>query len=365
MRKIDWYILKKFLVTFLFSMLLFTVVAVAVDISEKTDDFVKSGLSSAQLFDQYYIGFIPHIWSLLFPLFVFIAVIFFTSKMATQSEIIAILGSGTPYKRLLRPYWVGGLLLATLWWVGNRYWIPKANIVRSTFQSNYLDRNDPSKNVYYGTCAACFYLRIDSNTFVGIRDYDTTSKSARGIFLERTDRDRLVYNLRAESIVWDTLSKKWKLYRATERRLDSMGEQLTSYDTMLLSLNVLPEELRRDDYLKDKLTTPELNRFIEREEQRGTEGLNAMRVERYRRTSGAFSVLLLTLIGVIIATRKTRGGSGMHLAMGIIIASVFIISDRFSTVFAIKGNLPPLLAAWLPNLVFSLVALRMYRNTPK
>ncbi|NBR37284.1 MAG: YjgP/YjgQ family permease [Chitinophagales bacterium] len=365
MRKIDWYILKKFLVTFLFSMLLFTVVAVAVDISEKTDDFVKSGLSSAQLFDQYYIGFIPHIWSLLFPLFVFIAVIFFTSKMATQSEIIAILGSGTPYKRLLRPYWVGGLLLASLWWVGNRYWIPKANIVRSTFQSNYLDRNDPSKNVYYGTCAACFYLRIDSNTFVGIRDYDTTSKSARGIFLERTDRDRLVYNLRAESIVWDTLSKKWKLYRATERRLDSMGEQLTSYDTMLLSLNVLPEELRRDDYLKDKLTTPELNRFIEREEQRGTEGLNAMRVERYRRTSGAFSVLLLTLIGVIIATRKTRGGSGMHLAMGIIIASVFIISDRFSTVFAIKGNLPPLLAAWLPNLVFSLVALRMYRNTPK
>ena len=365
MRKIDWYILKKFLVTFLFSMLLFTVVAVAVDISEKTDDFVKSGLSSAQLFDQYYIGFIPHIWSLLFPLFVFIAVIFFTSKMATQSEIIAILGSGTPYKRLLRPYWVGGLLLASLWWVGNRYWIPKANSVRSTFQSNYLDRNDPSKNVYYGTCAACFYLRIDSNTFVGIRDYDTTSKSARGIFLERTDRDQLVYNLRAESIVWDTLSKKWKLYRATERRLDSMGEQLTSYDTMLLSLNVLPEELRRDDYLKDKLTTPELNRFIEREEQRGTEGLNAMRVERYRRTSGAFSVLLLTLIGVIIATRKTRGGSGMHLAMGIIIASVFIISDRFSTVFAIKGNLPPLLAAWLPNLVFSLVALRMYRNTPK
>jgi lipopolysaccharide export system permease protein len=285
--------------------------------------------------------------------------------MATQSEIIAILSSGTPYMRLLRPYWVGGLLLATLWWVGNRYWIPKANIVRSTFQANYLDRNDPSKNMYYGNCAACYYLRTDSNTFVGIRDYDTISKSARGLFLERISQDRLVYNLRAESIVWDTLSKKWKLYRVTERRLDSMGERMTPYDTLLLSLNVLPEELRRDDYLKDKLTTPELTRFIRREELRGTEGLNAMRVERYRRTSGAFSVLLLTLIGVIIATRKTRGGSGMHLALGIIIASVFIISDRFSTVFATKGDLPPLLAAWLPNLVFSLVAFRMYRNTPK
>lgn len=365
MRKLDWYILKKFLVTFVFCMLLFTVVAVAVDISEKTDDFVKSELSARQLFDQYYIGFIPHIWSLLFPLFVFIAVIFFTSKMATQSEIIAILSSGTPYPRLLRPYWIAGLLLASLWWVGNRYWIPKANILRSTFQTNYLDRNDPSKNVYYGNCAACFYLRTDSNTFVGIRDYDTVSRSARGLFLEKTKADQLLYNLRAESIVWDTLTKKWKLYRVTERRLDTMGERVTSYDTMLLSLNVLPTELRRDDYLKDKLTTPELTQFIRREELRGTEGLKAMRVERYRRTSGAFSVLLLTLIGVIIATRKTRGGSGMHLALGIIIASVFIISDRFSTVFATKGDLPPLLAAWLPNLVFSIVAFRMYRNTPK
>jgi lipopolysaccharide export system permease protein len=238
-------------------------------------------------------------------------------------------------------------------------------MVRSAFQANYLDRNDPSKNIYYGNCAACYYLRTDSNTFVGIRDYDTISKSARGLFLERISGDRLVYNLRAESIVWDTLSKKWKLYRVTERRLDSMGERMTPYDTLLLALNVLPEELRRDDYLKDKLTTPELSRFIRREELRGTEGLNAMRVERYRRTSGAFSVLLLTLIGVIIATRKTRGGSGMHLALGIIIASVFIISDRFSTVFATKGDLPPLLAAWLPNLVFSAIAFRMYRNTPK
>jgi lipopolysaccharide export system permease protein len=237
--------------------------------------------------------------------------------------------------------------------------------VRSTFQATYLDRNDPSKNVYYGNCATCFYLRTDSNTFIGIRDYDSSSKSARGLFLERIKNDQLIYNLRAENIVWDTLSQKWKLYRATERRLDSMGERVTAYDTLLLALNVLPQELRRDDYLKDKLTTPELDRFIRREELRGTEGLNAMRVEKYRRTSGAFSVLLLTLIGVVIATRKTRGGSGMHLALGIIIASVFIISDRFSTVFATKGNLPPLLAAWLPNLIFSIVALKMYRDTPK
>lgn len=365
MQKLDWYILKRFLVTFVFCMLLFTVVAVAVDISEKTDDFVKSGLSAKQLFYEYYIGFIPFIWSLLFPLFVFIAVIFFTSKMATQSEVIAILSSGTPYTRLLRPYWVGGLLLASLWWIGNRYWIPKANIIRSNFQVNYLDRNDPSKHIYYGNCAACFYLRTDSNTFVGIRDYDTASRTARGIFLDRVQGDRLVYNLRAEGLTWDTLLRKWKLYRVVERRLDSLGEKVTSHDTLVLSLSLQPQELRRDDYLKDKLSTPALNRLIRREELRGTEGLDALRMERYRRSSGAFSILLLTLIGVVIATRKTRGGSGMHLAMGIIIAAVFIISDRFSTVFATKGNLPPLLAAWLPNLVFLVLAFRLYRNTPK
>jgi len=365
MQQLDRYILKKFLVTFVFCMLLFTAVAVAVDISEKTDDFVQSGLNSRQLFNQYYIGFIPHIWSLLFPLFVFIAVIFFTSKMATQSEIIAILSSGTSYNRFLRPYFIGGILLALLWWVGNRYWIPKANVIRGQFQSTYLDRNDPSRFVTYTNCINCYYLRVDTNAFVGIRDYDTVSKSARGLFLERIKNGQLIYNLRAENMMWDTLTKKWKLYRATERHLDSVGERVRFFDTLFLTINLNPAELRRDEYLKDKLSTPQLVAHIRREELRGTEGLDTLKVERYKRTAGAFSVVLLTLIGVTIASRKTRGGSGMHLALGIIIASLFIMSDRFSTVFAVKGNLHPLLAAWLPNLVFSLVALRLYRTTPK
>jgi lipopolysaccharide export system permease protein len=249
--------------------------------------------------------------------------------------------------------------------VGNRYWIPKANVIRGQFQTTYLDRNDPSRYVAYSNCINCFYLRVDTNAFVGIRDYDTVSKSARGLFLERTKNGQLVYNLRAENMMWDTLTKKWKLYRVTERYLDVVGERVQFYDTFLLRLNLNPSELRRDEYLKDKLSTPELVDHIRREEVRGTEGLDTLKVERYKRTSGAFSVVLLTLIGVTIASRKTRGGSGMHLALGIIIASLFIMSDRFSTVFAVKGNLHPLLAAWLPNLVFSLVALRLYRTTPK
>lgn len=365
MRKLDWYILKKLLVTFVFCLLIFTVVAVAVDSSEKADDFVKAKLSTMGVIKNYYIGFVPWIWSLLFPLFVFIAVIFFTSKMALRSEIIAILASGTSYNRFLRPYLVGGILLGTLLWAGSRWWIPKAVAIRSNFQSKYIDKNDPSKNLSYGGCSSCFYLKLDTNTYIGIRDYDTSTKTARTVFMERVKNNKITYNLRAESMKWDTSVNKWVMANAAERYVDSMRERITYHPNLVLSIPLKPEELRKDYYIKDKLTTPELVAFIKREEARGTEGLSALKVEHYRRTATPAAVVLLTLIGAVIASRKTRGGSGMHLAMGIVIAALFILSDRFSTVFATKSNFPPMLAAWLPNIVFALVAYQMYRKTPK
>lgn len=365
MRKLDWYILKKFLVTFIFCMLLFTAIAVAVDSSEKADNFVTARFTTKEIIQKYYYGFVPWIWSLLFPLFGFIAVIFFTSRMAARSEIIAILASGTSYNRFLRPYLTGGIFLAVILWLGNSYLIPKANIIKSDFHAKYIDASDPSKNRNFSSCARCFYLRTDTNTFVGIRDYDTSIKFARGFFLEKIKDNKVIYNIRSESIVWDTLLRKWKLYRAAERFIDSVGERLVNRDTMILNLNLKPEELRKDEYLKDKLTSPELIYYIKREEMRGTEGLNTLKVEWYRRTAVSATVLLLTMIGAVISSRRTRGGSGMHLAVGIIIAAIFIISDRFSTVFATKGNLPPFLAAWLPNIVFTFVAVWLYRKTPK
>jgi lipopolysaccharide export system permease protein len=216
-----------------------------------------------------------------------------------------------------------------------------------------------------GNCPRCYYLRIDTNTFVGIQDYDTAAKSSRGFFLERISNNKMVYNIRAEIIHWDTASRKWELLNATERYIDSAGERVKHYPSLKIRLSLKPNELRKDNYLKDKLTTPELVAFIRQEELRGTEGLNTFKVERYRRTATPAAVLLLTMIGAAIASRKTRGGSGMHLALGIIIAALFIVSDRFSTVFATKGSFPPLLAAWLPNIVFSGVAYWLYRRTPK
>ena len=365
MGKLDWYILKKFLVTFVFCMLLFTLIAVAVDTSEKTDDLSRSGLGAWQILRQYYFGFVPFIWGLLFPIFVFIAVIFFTSRMASRSEIIAILASGTSYNRMLRPYLIGGLLFAVQLWFGNRNLIPRANVIKNNFQNTYFEHSPTSADRFNGDCYKCFYRRIDQETFIGMKSYDTGSKSAATFFLEKVKGDRVVYNLRAGSVRWDTAVHKWRLYGAVERRVDSMGERVREFADTAIVLNLKPDELRVDDFLKETLTTPELARYIEREQLRGTEGLNSYKVERYRRTATSFSVLLLTFIGAVIASRRTRGGSGTHLAIGIVIAAVFVVADRFSTAFSMKGNLHPALAAWLPNVFFTGIAYWLYRRTPK
>jgi lipopolysaccharide export system permease protein len=363
-KKLDWYILRKFFVTFLFCMLAFTVVAVAVDSSEKTDDFVKTGLSTTQILKQYYLGFVPYIWGLLFPLFVFIAVIFFTSKMALRSEVIAILAGGVRYNRWLRPYFIGGTVLGLVLLFANMFAIPKANEIRSEFESKYLNSGQPSAS-QTTSCATCFYKRLDSVTYVGIKFFDVSSKSANGFFMEKIRGNKVFYNMRADRIEWDSTKKNWKLTNVVERTIESMKEVVVMVPSKNISLKLHPSELRKDEYLKDKLTTFELARFIKLEEQRATEGLNPLKVELSRRSATPFTVLLLTMIGAIIAGRKTRGGSGLHLAIGIVIAAVFILSDRFSTVFAVKSNFPPLIAAWVPNFLFTFVAYYLYRRAPK
>ncbi len=342
-------------------MLLFLVIAVAVDSSEKTDDFVKTGLSTSQIISKYYVGFIPHILGLLYPLFVFIAVVFFTSKMAARSEIIALLATGTTYTRWLRTYFIGGCFFAVVLWFAARYALPKANGIRNTFQVEYIDKG----KVDLENNTLTHYKRTDSNTYVGIKYFDTATKTGTTFFLNRLKNDKLVYNLRAETIRWDTAKRGWVLQTVTERKVDSSRERINRFPELPIKLNFLPRDLRRDVYLKEKLNTPDLIKLIELEALLGNEGLNTLQVERYRRTSIAFSVLLLTLIGAVIASRKTRGGTGVHLAIGICIAVAFIIFDRFSTVFSTKGDLPPLLAAWIPNIVFLFVGLYVYRRAPK
>jgi lipopolysaccharide export system permease protein len=360
LKKIDKYILKKFISTFVYGIVLLTFVTIVIDISEKADDFVQSGLSAGEIVTKYYIGFIPHIVSMLFPLFVFISVIFFTSKMAGRSEIVAILASGTSFNRFLRPYWIGSILLALVLWLGYRYVTPKANSLRTDFQTRYID-----KNSFTTTSGSSLYFRNDSTHYGQISYFDTSIKRGTSFVLQEIKNNRLVKNVRADALVWDTLKNKWRIEFVVERTYDSIYETVSQSDSQYINLNFKPQEFVKTEFTKDVLTTPELIELIRKEKLRGKEGINDLIVERYRRDASPVSIIILTLIGVSVSSRKVRGGSGLHLAIGFIIASLFILTDRFSTIFSTKGDFPPMIAAWMPNLIFFFVALYLFAKAPK
>ena len=364
MKKIDRYILAKYLTTFFFCLILFTAIVVVVDISEKADNFVRSKLPVSKIITDYYFGFIPRIDAMLFPLFVFISVIFFTSKMAGRSEIIAILSSGVSYKRFLLPYLVGGLFLSALLWAGYQYIVPNANYKWANFEAKYIDGPvAPESNK--SNFKQKLYFKMDADTYVGIRSYDTIQKTGNGFFVQRFKDNRLVYNLRSEQFNWDTATNKWKLDNAVERQLDSISERITRTPQKLILYNFKPRDLRKDEFLKDQMSTPELNDFIRLERLRGSEMLSMLLVERYNRDAIPASVLVLTIIGAVLASRKIRGGSGVHLAVGVVISVLYILFSRFSIVFATKGNFTPLLAAWTPNILFGILAFYLYKRAPK
>ncbi len=359
MKKIDWYIFKNFISTFIYCILLFTAISVVVDISEKTDDFAKADLTAGFVMTHYYAGFVPFIVSFLFPLFTFIAVIFFTARLANRSEIIAILASGTSFNRLLKPYFLGGFLLALILWIGNRKLVPKANEIRTAFELQYIKSPGQYNN------SNNIYMRIDSVSYCGIRYYDTTAKNGTGFFMDKLKGTEVVYNMRANNISWDADKKQWKLMGVIERKINGLKEEVVQDTVRRVDFNFTPDDLKRDEYVKSRLTTKELRRMVRMEKLRGSEGTNELEVELYRRDATPVTVIILTLIGAILASRKIRGGSGIHLAAGFAIAALFILLDRFSTIFSVKGSLPPVIAAWLPNVLFSILTYYLYRKAPK
>lgn len=363
MKIIDWYILKKFLVTFTFALLALTVLVVIVDLSERTDDFAKTGLPAKTIITQYYFGFIPRITAMLFPLFIFISVIFFTSKMANRSEVIAILSAGISFRRFLLPFAAGGLFFTLVLWAANQYVLPNANSRWANFNSRYIDFNYRS---YVNTSTVSNkYFRLDSFSYAGVRFYDTTTRSGSNFFIQRFKDEKLVYNLRAQNFSYDTATRKWKLENVTERHIDGLKHSVVDTPALVMNLNFKPRDLQLDEYMKDKMTTPELSEFIRLEKMRGSENVNSLVIEKQNRMATPVSVFILTLIGAVLASRKIRGGSGFHLALGVLICVVYILVGRFSSVFSLKGNFNPVVAAWLPNVFFGLLAWYLYRKAPK
>ena len=354
-KKLDWYIIKKFWSTFFFSVIIFAVISCVIDYSEKVDNIVQKKAPFIAVF-HYYKDFVPHIVALLFPLFIFIATIFFTSKLAYKSEIIAMLSSGVSFQRFLRPYFIGGGLLCLVSLIANHWVIPIANKERVAFEDKYINDanfNIPGENVHLGI-AKDTYVYIQNFNFGNLTGTRFTEEKLKGTLLEE--------KLMAEVINYDTVKKIWHLHNVIVRKNDTLKEKVTSIADMEIKFPFVPADLNRNEAIKEALTTPQLLSFIATEKLRGRENLNFYYVEEHRRTAQPFAALILTIIGACIACRKIRGGSGFHLAIGILISALYIMFLQLSTTFSTKAGLDPLLSVWIPNVIFGALAYYLYRK---
>ncbi len=344
MKRLDRYIIRKYLSTFIFTCLLFSAVAVAIDFSEKLEDYREPTWQEV-IFD-YYVNFLPFINWQLFPIYTLITVIFFTGRLANNSEIIAILNAGVSFRRLAVPYMLCAAVIATVHFYGNHRWVPNANKTRVHFENTYVWKN----NFESRTTNIHRYIRPQEKIY--IQRFSTVDSSARYFSVERFEEQDLVYRLVASSARWNEDEKAWYLNNVVERTWNEMNETMAHSRSMTLEIPLGPGDLIRRDNLRETMTTSELLAFIEQEELRGAGNLEGFWVERYRRTSDAFMVFILTMIGLSIASRKVRGGMGVHLAIGFALGGLYVFISRFSHVFATMGGLDPAIGVWLPNILF-------------
>lgn len=357
MKKIDWYILKKFLGTFFYAILVLAVITGVIDYSEKVDDFVQHHAPFLSILN-YYKNFIPYMVAFLFPLFIFIATIFFTSKLAYKSEIIAILASGVSYTRFMRAYFVGAGFLCLVSLISNHYIIPEANKQRLQFEDDYVHEAHRSseRNVH---------IRLSPQLYVYLQSYDYTTNTGYRFTAEKIEGIELRQKIMAERVHYDSTQRLWVLTGVTIRHNDGLKERLEFVPEMKEKYAFTPNDLLNDNDVMTAMTTPHLNKVIAREKLRGRENLNQYYVEKHRRTAQPFAGLILTVIGVTIASRRVRGGSGLHLAVGVMISAAYIMAIQFTSTFSTKAGLNPMLAVWIPNIIFGTLALYLYRQQIK
>ncbi|MCD4735142.1 MAG: LptF/LptG family permease [Bacteroidales bacterium] len=358
MKKIDIYIIKKFLGTFFYAISLLIIIIVVFDVSEKIDDFINNNASFKKVVLNYYVNFIPYFVNLFSYLFTFISVIFFTSKMASNSEIIAILSSGVSFRRMLFPYMVSAIFLGSISFYLANFLIPVTNKKMMEFERVYI-RNpykDNDRNIH---------IQIKPGTFVYIESFNNMMKSGIKFSLEEFKDGRLTYKLMADRILWDSTGGFWKLKNYYYREIDGMNEKIVKGREMDTLINLSPEEfvITVDDI--KTLNYRELREYIEKEKIKGSEMVKVYEVEKHKRIADPFSTLIFTLIGVSLSSKKMRGGIGMQLGFGIGLTFAFILFMKVSTVFATRGSLSPMIAAWIPNFIFGLVSVYLLRIAPK
>lgn len=368
---LDRYILKRFIGTFVFSITLMLSIFIVFDISEKLQNFIASKVPVKEIIFDHYLNFIPYYGNLFSPLFTFISVIFFTSKMAYKTEFVAILSSGTSFKRILRPYMIGAALITGLSLVLNHFIIPKSNRIRIGFEDRYI-------NDGYNTDEINIHRQIAPNTVLYLGNYDNHANTATQISIEKTANNKQTSMLKGESMKWDSIEKTWTLFNVFERKLiytelDSVKpgmpkhiykETHTFYPSKKIRIDFTPKDMIRFQSKIEVLPYFELKKFIIKEKLKGSSRIEFFEVEMYKRTAFPFATFILTIIGVSISSRKIRGGVGLHIALGLVLSCVYILFMHISTTFATSGstNITPIIAVWIPNIIFSFVAFYLYKK---
>ena len=359
-RTLDRYILRKFLLTYLFGLLMMTIILVVFDYVERVDDFTELHAPWRAIIFDYYLNFVPYFINQFSALFTFISVIFFTSKLAMQTEIVAILSGGVSFRRLMWPYMLGAMVIAVLSLSLSLWVIPEGQKDSVAFQSQYFKGNqliEYDRNVY---------RQIEPGTFVYVRGYSPSMERVPFFAIERYEGSRMVEVLNAASASFDEESGRWTAPRYVIYSSDEEGtfgyEQFRNLDTLI---NLDARELIDTKGLVKTLTINELNDFLQQQRRKGSDDLFLIEVERHTRFSYPFSTFILTLIGVSIASRKLRGGMGMHLGVGIALCFGYIMLGRVFEQIALGGSLAPWLGVWLPNIIFSFIAFVVYIKAPK
>ena len=358
MKLLDWYILKRFLTTYLFVVAVIVLVVVMIDYTEKVDDFNHHKAPMNAILGDYYLNFIPYWANYISPLMVFIATIFLTSRLAARTELIAMFSSGISFIRLLRPFVVGATVLAVITYFLVNYLIPIANKTRIAFELKYVKEQ-------YTFNGRNVHIKIAPDVYAYLESYNNLTNTGYKFTLEQIKGNELTRKLSADRIEWDSTRHKWAVYDYKIRAIQGQTETLTPGTRIDTTLNLKPSDFGTDYQLFETFTLPELNAYIALLQSRGADGLETYLLEKYARSTRPFAIVILTVMGVIVSARKSRRGVGWQVALGFFLAFTYLLFFMLAKGIAETGALNPLLAVWLPNIVFTGIGLVMYHTIPR
>lgn len=359
--RLDRYIMLKFISTYIFLLAIIIIIAVIFDYNENIDKLTQSHASGIKI-AQYYCNFVPYFLNLFSPLFIFIAVIFFTSKLADKSEIIAMKSTGMSFRRLLRPYMVTAALIASCTFLLGAYVIPKSNVERVNFRNKYIKKRTDITSIDN------IQMQVNTGVVAYITHFDNTTKSGYGFSLDKFVEKKLVSHLTAQTIQYDTLSDhrfSWTLRMYDIRTMKGMREVLEHGEKIDTTIFMEPKDFFYVVNQQETLTVPQLREFIERQKMRGAQNMSIFELEYYKRFATPFAAFILTLIGVCLSSQKRKGGMGISLGAGLALSFAYILFQTVSSSFATNAGMEPWIAVWLPNIIFAFIALGLYIKTPK